>query len=177
MESLPTPKRIAIVGPECTGKTQLSIALAAHYQTVWVPEYARQYIGRLNRAYVQDDLLRIAKGQLLAEDELALQANNVLVCDTNLIVIKIWSDFRFGSTHPEIIRLLGARTYDLHLLTNIDVPWEHDPQREHPDKRELLYGLYKEELENLSIPFAEISGSEEARLRLAIMAVEELSGG
>jgi NadR type nicotinamide-nucleotide adenylyltransferase len=174
MNHLDQVSRIAIVGPECTGKTQLSMALAAHYRTVWVPEYARHYIGRLERAYVKEDLLKIAKGQVFTEDELALEANSLLICDTNLVVIKIWSDFKYGKTDPEIIRMLTGRRYDLHLLTNIDVPWEHDPQREHPDKRELLYGIYKKELELLDIPYFEISGSENQRLKDAIAAIDDM---
>lgn len=167
-------KRIAIVGPECTGKTQLSHALAKHYQTVWVPEYARHYIDRLNRPYVQEDLLTIAKYQLLTEDELALEANKVLICDTNLVVIKIWSEFKYGTCNPEIVRMLNNRTYNLHLLTNIDIPWENDPQREHPHQREQLYALYKKELEALGVPYRVISGSETLRLTTAIRAIDQI---
>lgn len=167
-------KRIAIVGPECTGKTQLAIALATHYQTVWVPEYARHYIDLLNRAYVQDDLHKIARGQLFTEDELALEAKQLLFCDTNLVVIKVWSEFKFGNCDPDILNLLKNRHYDLHLLTNIDVPWENDPQREHPDKRDYFYSTYKTELENLAVNFIEIRGSHKERLTSAILAIDNL---
>jgi NadR type nicotinamide-nucleotide adenylyltransferase len=167
-------KRIAIVGPECTGKTQLSIQLAQHYKTMWVPEYARHYIDRLDRPYVQEDLLKIARAQLFTEDELALEASNLLICDTNLVVIKIWSEFNYGTCDPEILRLLNNRTYHLHLLTNIDVPWENDPQREHPQKRDLLYSLYKKELNALGVPYVEISGNEAQRLVTAIEAIETI---
>lgn len=170
----PSIKRIAIVGPECTGKTQLAMSLADHYQTVWVPEYARHYIDRLNRGYVQDDLLKIARNQLFTEDELALAANQLLFYDTNLVVIKVWSEFKFGNCDPEILDLLQSRHYDLHLLTNIDVPWENDPQREHPDKREYFYNLYKDELTSLGINFVEIKGIANERLTMAIKVVDEI---
>lgn len=167
-------KRIAIVGPECTGKTSLSIALAAHYQTQWVPEYAREYLQQLERPYTQLDLLPIALGQLAAEDTLVQQANGVLICDTNLIVIKIWSDFKYGNCDPQIIKLLHQRHYDLHLLTQTDIPWENDPQREHPNQRKELFAIYKKELEKLNTSYVEISGDTHSRVASAIQAIDRL---
>ncbi len=167
-------KRIAIVGPECTGKTSLSVALANHYQTQWVPEYARQYINQLDREYVQEDLLKIARGQLQAEDTLTLQSKNVLICDTNLIVIKVWSEFKYGTCDPEILKLMHHRQYDLHLLTQIDIPWEEDPQREHPYERETLFKIYKSELESLKVPFVEIHSTQELRKSIAIQAINKI---
>jgi len=168
-------KRIAIVGPECTGKTSLSVALATHYQTNWAPEFARQFIDLLERDYTQNDLLSIAKGQLTSEDLAAQQSkNNILICDTNLIVIKIWSEFNYGNCDPEIVKLLNERHYDLHLLTQIDIPWEDDPQREHPNEREVLFSLYKAELEKLKTPYAEISGNPEMRKATAIKAINSI---
>lgn len=167
-------KRIAIVGPECTGKTHLAIQLAKHYKTVWVPEYARQYINRLNRPYTQADLLKIAKGQTFTEDELALEAKELLICDTNLVVVKIWSEFKYGVCDAEILRMLHGRKYDLHLLTNIDVPWENDPQREHPDQRELLYAHYVNEMENLGAHYTVINGDKKQRLEKAVQAIDKV---
>ncbi len=167
-------KRVAVVGPECTGKTLLSIGLSRHYKTVWVPEYARYYIDQLHRSYVQTDLLKIAQMQALSEDELALTANTLLICDTNLLVIKVWSEFRFGSCDPEILKMMSSRSYDLHLLTYIDVPWENDPQREHPDKREYFYHIYKNELQSLGVDFIELRGDHQQRLNLAVQAIDRL---
>jgi NadR type nicotinamide-nucleotide adenylyltransferase len=174
MSDLTRIKRVAIVGPECTGKTQLSIQLAKHYKTVWVPEYARQYIDRLNRPYTQADLLKIAKGQTFTEDELALEARELLICDTNLVVVKIWSEFKYGVCDAEILRMLHGRKYDLHLLTSIDVPWENDPQREHPHQRELLFALYIKELENLGVQYVKITGGEHQRLEKAVQAIDNI---
>ncbi len=167
-------RRIAIVGPECTGKTNLSIALAEHYKTVWVPEYARGYIERLERPYEESDLYTIAQWQLFTEDELALQANSVLICDTDLTVIKVWSEFKYGHCDPRILSMMKARTYDLHLLTGIDIPWENDPQREHPDKREYFYNLYKKELEQSALNVVEIKGERSARIEQAVLLIDRL---
>jgi NadR type nicotinamide-nucleotide adenylyltransferase len=167
-------KKVAIVGPECTGKTSLAEALAEHYQTEWVREYARGYLDKFAVPYVREDLVRIAQGQMRIEDEFVRDAKRVLVCDTNLVVIKIWSEFKFKAVDPWIVDELTKRKYDLHLLTQIDVPWVADPQREHPDHREELYALYKQELISMNVPFVEISGDEVVRLQSAITAVDKL---
>jgi len=167
-------RRIAIIGPECTGKSDLSEFLARFFNTVWVPEFARTYIGNLDRPYDRSDLLTIAKGQLALEDELAAKANELLICDTNLYVIKVWSQFKFGSVDQDILRALEARRYDLYLLTDIDIPWEADPQREHPDKRVELFEMYRNEMLKQPVPFAIISGAREMRRSTAKKCIENL---
>ena len=167
-------KKVAIVGPECTGKTDLSKYLASALKTEWVPEYARAYIDKLNRPYDQSDLTKIAHGQLRLEDEWIQNANKVLICDTNLIVLKVWSDDKFGVTDPEIIKAMTTRHYDLLLLTNIDMPWEDDPQREHPDKREYFWNIYKKEVAESKIPAIEISGSREERRMKAVAEIQKI---
>lgn len=168
------PKRIAIVGPECTGKTSLAQHLASRYATEWVPEYARGYLDKLVLPYSQGDLLNIAQGQMRIEDEFYRDAKGILLCDTNLLVIKIWSDYVFNTCDAWIVNEMANRHYDLHLLTNIDVPWEDDPQREHPTKRNELYEIYKRELNSLQVPYIEISGSETERITQAVEAITKL---
>jgi NadR type nicotinamide-nucleotide adenylyltransferase len=172
--NLPTVKKVAIIGPECTGKSDLSKFLAEHFRTTWVPEYARGYIGNLVRPYVQNDLLTIAHGQLRLEDEWVRDANQVLICDTNLYVIKVWSEFKYGNCHADILQQIATRKYDLYMLTYVDLPWEEDPQREHPDQREQLYQIYLNEMKNQSVPYVEIRGEREQRRKLAIDAIEKI---
>ncbi len=172
--SLQTVKKVAVIGPECTGKSELAESLAKQFNTSWVPEYARGYIDNLIRPYEQRDLLAIAHGQMRIEDEWARGSNTVVFCDTNLYVIKIWSEFKFGICDEAILRQIESRKYDLYLLTYIDVPWQDDPQREHPDKREQLYQRYLEEMRNQPVPFVEIKGERESRIKAAIDAVENL---
>jgi NadR type nicotinamide-nucleotide adenylyltransferase len=167
-------KKVAVIGPECTGKSVLSARLAAHFKTVWVPEFAREYLQGLARPYRESDLLAIAQGQLRLEDELEPNAHDLLVCDTNLYVIKIWSKFRYGRVDEEILRLIKERHYDFYLVTNVDIPWVHDPQREHPHRRKELYDLYLEEMKNQPIPFVEIEGEGENRTHAAVAAVEKI---
>jgi NadR type nicotinamide-nucleotide adenylyltransferase len=174
-QSIPVKKipKVCVLGPECTGKTALSKALAEHYKTDWVAEYARAYLGKLGRPYDQPDLLKIAHGQLRMEGEWIRDANNLLICDTNLIVIKIWSEVKFGSVDPDILEKMAESSYDLYLLTYIDVPWENDPLREHPGRREELYQLYLSELKKLPTPFVEVKGSLEQRKKSAIEAIQK----
>lgn len=167
-------KKIAVIGPECTGKSNLSSFLAQHFKTAWVPEYARGYLDNLTQRYTQYDLLRIAHGQLRIEDEFARDANNLLICDTNLYVIKVWSNVRFGNVDKEILDQIATRKYDLYLLTYVDIPWEDDPLREHPDKREQLYEIYLNEMKRQPVPFVEIKGEREQRRKSAIDAIEKL---
>jgi len=170
-------KKVVIIGPECTGKSELSGYLAEELRTVWVEEYARSYLDLLQKPYTPEDLVLIARGQLAREDEIVSKANKVLICDTDLYVIKVWSIFKYGYCDPEILRSIASRKYDLYLLSYIDVPWEFDPLREHPQEREILFDLYHREMQNQPVPFTIIKGSREERRRVATEAVRSLLRG
>lgn len=173
-DSSALPKIVTIVGPECTGKTSLSAFLATHFQTVWVPEYARAYLDKLHHPYAISDLTKIAHGQIRMEDEWMQEANRVLICDTNLLVIQVWSESKYGSCDPEILRLHQSRRYDLMLLTHVDIPWEDDPQREHPDKREHFMNIYRNVAKASGVPVVEISGDRASREAKAVAAIQQL---
>ena len=164
-------KRIAIIGPESTGKSELAQQLAREFETEWVPEYARFYIDRLMRDYEESDLLEIARGQLAWEDDKAKYASDYLFCDTNLIVIKIWSDHKYGKTDPWIEQQLDERTYDFYLLSDIDLPWRPDPQREHPTMRKHFLTVYEQYLMERGLPYSIVRGEEEDRLNCAVEAL------
>jgi nicotinamide riboside kinase len=167
-------RKIAVVGPESTGKSELSEFLARHYETAWVPEYARGYLDNLIRPYEKEDLTTIANGQQRLEETWSTSAKEILICDTNLLVIKVWSNFKYGETDPEILKALQESHYDLYLLTNIDIPWKDDPQREHPERREELYSIYLTELKAMNVPFVEIRGERKERQKVAIEAIDRL---
>lgn len=167
-------KKIAIVGPESTGKTTLARQLAEKYQTKWVPEYAREYLEGLNRNYVQDDLLIIAREQLRKEEQFEISANELLICDTNLVVIKVWSEYKYGSLDNWIENQVENRNYELYLLTNCDIPWEYDVFRENPDDREVLFLQYESFLKKKKLPYVVIEGSKAERLAIAIENINNL---
>lgn len=169
-------KKVVVIGPESTGKSTLSEWLASHYKTVWVPEYARGYIEGLDRPYEQSDLTKIAKGQLVLQAKQASQANELLICDTDLHVIRVWSEHKYGECDPWILNAIAKQHYDLYLLTYIDIPWEEDPQREHPDPamREYFYDVYKKIVQATGVPWVEIRGSIAERQEAAEKAVDDL---
>ncbi|MFU8843998.1 MAG: AAA family ATPase [Bacteroidales bacterium] len=165
-------RKIAITGPESTGKSTLSNQLASHYHCLWVPEFAREYLNNLNRSYGYDDILQIAKGQVKLENQAAAASSGFLFCDTEMTVCKIWCEFKYGRVHPWILKQLEKQRYDLYLLMDTDLPWQHDPLREHPDKRKQLFDLYRNELISHYRPFMIISGTGEERLQRAIEVVD-----
>lgn len=166
-------RRIAITGPESTGKSELATALAKHYHTVWVPEYARAYLNELRRPYEYEDLLKIAKGQVRGEEAQMKNAQGFLFADTELLVLKIWCSVKYGKCHRWIEDGLKKQDYDLYLLTDIDLPWQPDPLREHPDKRKELFDLYLDELKKRNLKFEIVNGFGAQRLANAVKCIEK----
>ncbi len=166
-------KRIAVTGPESTGKSRLAEQLALHYNTIWVSEYAREYIEKLHRPYNSDDILEIAKGQYDREMKLEGNANGLLFCDTEFIVLKIWYEHFFKTCPDWILDKIRTHVYDLYLLTNIDLPWEPDPQREHPGQRKYFFNIFLKELKTRNFNYRIVSGEGKTRLDNSIKLVDE----
>ena len=165
--------KIAITGPESTGKSILAEQLAFHYHTAWVPEFARDYLAGIGRPYQEADILSIAKGQLAAETAKLEKAGGYLFCDTEFLVTKIWGEVKYGRSHPWIVEQLDQHKYDLYLLCNIDLPWEYDPLREHPNQRPYLFDLYFNDLKYRGFPFAVVSGTGLTRLNNAVQIIDD----
>lgn len=171
-------RRIAVIGPESTGKSTLCEQLAEHYDTLWVPEYAREHLHNYGLRYTYDDLLHIARKQAELEDRIAMQAGEkIIFADTNMYVMKVWCEFVFDRCHHWILEEVVAREYDLLLLCDIDLPWEFQEMREYPEvePRQRLFHMYKDIVINQHIPWAIISGTDRERLQSAINAVESLN--
>jgi NadR type nicotinamide-nucleotide adenylyltransferase len=165
--------KIAVVGPESTGKSAMSAYLAKHYHTIWVPEFARGYCENLNGAYTWQDEINMFNGQLKLEKELQPQANKLLICDTTFLTVKIWSDELFGRSPQEVLDELPRHQYDFYLLLNIDLPWEDDPLRDFPDMREHFMQVWHRELQALDARFVLISGIGQQRYDNAVAAVDQ----
>lgn len=164
--------KVAIVGPESTGKSELAKQLADHYKTEWVQEMARPYLEKQSRPYQMQDVEKIARLQLEEEDRQVKSAGSILICDTTLLVIKIWMQNSFNDCPGWIIDSVQSRPYDIFLLTDIDLTWEPDPLREHPNQRQFFKDWYIEELNQLGANWRLISGIGFARFQNAIQAIE-----
>jgi len=167
-------KRVSITGPESTGKTWLAQKLAAHYQTVAVPEYALEYLSKHGAQYQPEDIVEIAKGQLALEDFYAKKTSRILFCDTDLIVCRIWSQVVFNHVPAWIEEMIVKNRYDLYLLCMPDIAWQPGPFRENPDNREYLFRLYEQELRERGFRYAVVTGTGDQRLKNAVNFVEEL---
>lgn len=167
-------KKVSITGPESTGKTWLTAKLAAHYQTTYVPEYAREFLAERQNQYEESDLVKIGKAQLDDELKQEAQAKRVLFCDTDLIVLKVWSDFVFKRCDPWLEQMLNKHHYHLYLLCNPELPWQPDPLRTNPDDREILFSMYVKELESRKLNYRIVDGKGMHRLKNAITFVDDL---
>lgn len=168
-----TIKKIAIVGPESTGKSTMSAYLAAYFHTVWVPEFARGYCAGLEEPPNWQDEINMFHGQLALEQGLLPKANKLLICDTTFITVKIWSDHMFGKSPQEVIDELKKHHYDYYLLLDIDLPWENDPLRDFPEMREHFMAVWHKELSALNANYTVISGLGADRYAAAVAAIEK----
>lgn len=164
--------KIVITGPESTGKSTLCELLSKHYNFPYLKEQSRSYLESYGEHYLYDDLLKMAKLQMEEEDRVDTFQNAVIFCDTDLITFKIWSDFKYGQTDPEILQCIENRHYDLYLLCKPDIPWVGDPLRENPGEREILYSKYVEELDLYNKTFEIVQGMDEKRLKNAIIFID-----
>ncbi|MFT6872066.1 MAG: NadR type nicotinamide-nucleotide adenylyltransferase [Roseivirga sp.] len=162
---------VAIVGPESTGKSTLTKSLSEYYQTIWSEEYAREYLTTLERPYEQSDLLEIAKGQLEIADKVKMKANSIVFHDTDLLVIKVWSEFKYGDCDPWIINQFELNKADLYLLTDTNIPYEEDPLRENPEQRRELFEIYEQELIKSKANYQVVKGDLSERVNQSITCI------
>lgn len=170
--------KIAMYGPESTGKTTLSTQLAAHYNDGWIPEFARDFLqekwDKNQEVCTEEDLIAIAVGQTKIENEAVTKANKLLFCDTNLLVTKVFSDIFYERCEPTLEQAAKEHEYDLIFLTYIDVPWEADDLRDSPDDREKTFKTFEEAIIQNGNPYVKIQGNKEERYKKAVQIVDEL---
>ena len=166
-------RRIAIIGAESTGKTWLCENLAKHYNTIWVPEYAREYFHDSDiYNFTMDDLVKIAEKQMALEEKLYPNAKDFLFCDTTLITLKIWAELEFQKIPPVIADNLPKIKYEHYFITNNEMPWVYDPLRQNKHSRDMLMEMNIAEVKKLGIPYSIISGKDTDRLKNAIKILQ-----
>lgn len=165
--------RIAITGPESCGKTSLADAVAKHYQTDFVPEFSREFLMQSGGKYSQNDLDIIAKGQI--ESIKNSGANKILISDTDMVVMYIWSMVVYGKVSPFIQDALKNQQFDLYILCDTDVAWTYDPLRENEFDRDDLFERYYKKLRELKYNFIIVKGAPELRLKEAVEVIDRLN--
>lgn len=172
-------RRIAVVGAESTGTTTLAKALAAHYKTVWVPEYGRFFsegkvFGDAHAAWRSDEFVHIAKMQSASEDMLARAANGILICDTDAFATSLWHERYMGTRSTEVEAIAATRKYDLYILTGDEIPFVQDGLRDGEHIRHAMHARFRERLLEEKKHFIEVKGSEAERLAKAVEVIDAL---
>lgn len=171
--------KICLFGPESSGKSTLSRKLSQHYRAPLVPEYAREYLQDLwekeQKICRREDLLPIAKGQMALENKAVIQAKNLVICDTDLLTTKIYSEVYYNNWCPlDLHKFALKNTYDLYLLTYIDTPWVKDDLRDRPEQREEMFIHFKEALDRYHRPYILVKGTIKERFMLATQHINSL---
>ncbi|MDO9260512.1 MAG: ATP-binding protein [Flavobacteriaceae bacterium] len=171
--------KIVLFGPESTGKTTLSKLLANHFKTEWVPEFAREYLQNKwdleHKTCENHDLLPIAIGQIQLENELAKKADKLLICDTDILETMVYSlTYYGGEVDPVLEKAAIANSYDLYLLTSIDIPWEKDDLRDRPEQRQEMFNAFEKALIDYHKPYVLLTGDTINRFKKVVKIIDKL---
>ncbi len=171
--------RVCLFGPESSGKSTLSRKLSHHYNAPLVPEYAREYLQNLwdseQKICRPKDLLPIAAGQIALENKAVQTAEKMVICDTDLLTTKVYSEAYYQGWCPELLTQMAIENqYDLYILTYIDTPFTKDDLRDRPEQREEMFALFKNALDHYKRPYIIVKGDISTRIKTAITAIKTL---
>lgn len=170
--------RIVLYGPESTGKSTLARKLAQYYQEPQIKEYARDYLQELFDASghicTYEDILPIAVGQRIAENEAVKKAKSLIFCDTDILETYVYSVAYFDKAPAVLQTALNKSKYDHYLLLDIDTPWIADNLRDKPYRRKEMFDRFESALIDFELPYTKISGLGDLRLVNAIATIDQL---
>ena len=163
---------IVMTGPESSGKTTLATHLAGYYKAPLISEVARDYLAGKN-SYEKSDLLEIAKLQYQEERRVVARRPKKIICDTDLLVVMIWSEVKYGCCDPWISEtfekgLHGQTSTRYYCLCDSKIPWENDQLRENPDNRKALFELYRQKLNKYRLEYRLVEGAPQQRLQQVV---------
>jgi NadR type nicotinamide-nucleotide adenylyltransferase len=173
-------KRVVVIGSESSGTTTLARALAEHYRTTWVPEFGRTYSeGRVysGQPWRSDEFEFIAIEQARMEDALAALANKVLICDTDPFATAIWHERYMGEPSDEVRAIAYGCSYDLYIVTDVNIPFVQDDIRDGESFRQWMQGRFVEEISKSATPMIVVTGSHQERFAAAVKRIDEILVG
>ena len=159
--------RIAITGPECSGKTKLAHWLATKiFDARYVTEYAREYLEGKKSGYVynSNDLVHVAREHATRLKKAFRSSSDALICDTEFYTLDIWWREKIGGINAEFQEYKITFDFDLFLLCTPDIPWVQDGLRENPDDRDRLFEMYQTALKEDNRNYLVVSGNGEERM-------------
>ncbi|MFA5816950.1 MAG: ATP-binding protein [Bacteroidales bacterium] len=161
-----------ITGAESTGKSTLTEELAKQFGGIGIPEYARTYLESINRHYNYADVESIARRQI----ELIYQnrKNPIVFFDTCLINLKVWFREVYNDVPGWLEEEIPRAGQGIYLLCEPDLPWQYDPLRENPHRREYLSEQYEQELNAAGFTYFRVFGKGEERVQNAIEIINRV---
>jgi len=172
-----TVRIVCTTGPESTGKTTLCRALARRFGVPWLAEYAREHLTASGdgtapgaAGYDRGTVTTIAREQWQRERALLERTEGPVVLDTDLAVLFVWWQEKYGAVPRWIDQAWASQAPRLYLLCRPDIGWHPDPLRETPHDLDRLFGIYGDLLTERGLQFVEIHGTGDARTAAAVQA-------
>jgi len=169
-------KRVCLMGAESTGKTTLAQQLARHFQTIYVPEFARVWLDISQEACQLRHASIFVKGQMRWQTSMESYAHRLIFCDTDPLTTQIWCEFLYQQCPTDVKAAAQQQSYDMYLLLNNDIPWEADHMRclNTTALRDAFFLQCEQMLQTLGRPYQIIGGEGEQRLQQAIDVIKSL---
>ncbi len=160
---------IVLLGAPSTGKTTLTECLAQEYETVWMPEYGREYWDQhqSERRLIPEQLVEIAEGHIEREERLLLQSNHFLFTDTNAMITVLFANYYHGFALPRLLELAdtNASRYDLVFVCDTDIPYDATWDRSGEGNRRIFQRQILSDLHIRKIPYIVLRGNLERRVQ------------